>query len=164
MLLLLWIKYVTLYHRKPEKIRSCLINQLPDLTASATEHNTDIICLQEHTYYHSELDLKYNDSCNGWIFISASSWTNCMNAAFGGVGMLFNPRAFKSQNSKDKTQRRILCATFNGSPITRIFYCYCPTNATDETDITTFLDEFSFLVRHSPKYNVLINGGDMNVP
>ena len=33
------------------------INQLIKLSASSAKHNTDIRCMQEHRYYHSELDL-----------------------------------------------------------------------------------------------------------
>ena len=35
------------------------INQLLKLTAPAAKHNLDI-CMQEHRYYHSELELKYH--------------------------------------------------------------------------------------------------------
>ena len=41
------------------------LNQLAELTASAAEHNTDIKCTQEHGYYHSKLEIKYHDICNG---------------------------------------------------------------------------------------------------
>ena len=52
--------------------RICL---LPELTASAAEHNIDIVYTQEHWYYHSEEEIKYNDIGNGWTFITtASSW------------------------------------------------------------------------------------------
>ena len=34
------------------------IGQLPELTASAIDHNVDIICIQEHWYIHSE-DIKW---------------------------------------------------------------------------------------------------------
>ena len=47
------------------------IGQLPELTASAIDHNIDIICIQEHRYTHSE-DIKYHDSGNGWTLATAS--------------------------------------------------------------------------------------------
>ena len=50
------------------------IGQLPELTASAADHNIDIVCLQEHRYDNSELELKYNDTCNILTFESASAW------------------------------------------------------------------------------------------
>ena len=34
------------------------INQLP-------KHNEDILCMQEHRYYHNELELKCHDAING---------------------------------------------------------------------------------------------------
>ena len=44
------------------------IEQLPELTASAVEHNMDIMFIQEHRYTHSE-DIKYQDTGNGWTLI-----------------------------------------------------------------------------------------------
>ena len=52
------------------------IGQLPELTASAIDHNIDIICIQEHRYTHSE-DIKYHDTGNGWTLATASAWKNC---------------------------------------------------------------------------------------
>ena len=52
------------------------VNQLPELTASADEHNIDTICIQEHRYYHSEQEIKYHDAGKGWTFASASAWKN----------------------------------------------------------------------------------------
>ena len=49
------------------------IGQLPELTASAIDHNIDIICIQEHWYTHS-VDIKYNDTGNGWTLATASAW------------------------------------------------------------------------------------------
>ena len=43
------------------------ISQLPELTASAVEHNIDIICIQEHRYTHNE-DIKYQY----WQWMDAS--------------------------------------------------------------------------------------------
>ena len=40
------------------------IGQLPELTASAIDHNIDIICIQEHRYTHSK-NIKYHDTSNG---------------------------------------------------------------------------------------------------
>ena len=40
-------------------------------------------------------------------------------------------------------------------------FCYIPTNASDETDIT-FNNALSSLIQHIPKHNVLIISGDMN--
>ena len=48
------------------------IGQLPDQTASAIDHNIDIICVQEHRYLHSE-DLKHHDPGNECTFVSASA-------------------------------------------------------------------------------------------
>ena len=50
------------------------IGQLPELTASATEHNIDFVYIQEHRYSHSEIEIKYLDTGNRWTFIPASAW------------------------------------------------------------------------------------------
>ena len=38
------------------------INQLSKLTASAAEHNRDIICIREHSYNPNELEIKSHDT------------------------------------------------------------------------------------------------------
>ena len=55
-----------------------------------------------------------------------------------------------------------MSASFKGNPNTRIVSCYSPTSAGDESDITTFYDRLSSLVRHIPNYNVRIICEDMN--
>ena len=91
------------------------IGQLPGLTASAIDHNIDIICIQEHRYTHSE-DIKYHNTGNGWTLTTASAWKNSVNGTIGGVGILIGPRAQKSLNSIKKIQPRMMVTTFNGNP------------------------------------------------
>ena len=134
------------------------VNQLPELTASAAEHNTDIICIQQHRYYHSELKINYDPS-NGWTFVSVSAWKNSVNAVIGGVGMLCSPSALKSQNS---IQLQIMYISFNGNPSTTTMFCYSLTNAGNEMNIITFFNELYSLVWHISKHKVLIIGGDTN--
>ena len=55
-----------------------------------------------------------------------------------------------------------MCATFNGNSRTIIVSSFSPTNATNETDITTFYNELSFFVQHIPKHNVLFIERDLN--
>ena len=43
-----------------------------------------------------------------------------------------------------------------------IISCYSPTNVSEETELVTFYDELSSLVRSIPKHNMLVIGGDMN--
>ena len=56
----------------------------------------------------------------------------------------------------------MLAATFNGNPKATIISCYSPTNVSEETELVTFYEELSFLVRSIPKHNLLVIGGDMN--
>ena len=69
--------------------------QLPELTALATDHNIDIICILENRYTYSD-DIKYPDTGNGWTVATAPGWKNSVNATIGGVGMLIGPRALNS--------------------------------------------------------------------
>ena len=43
-----------------------------------------------------------------------------------------------------------------------IISCYSPTNVSEETELVTFYEELSSLVRSIPKHNLLVIGGDMN--
>ena len=137
------------------------IGQLPELIASAVEHKIDIICIQEHRYTHTE-DIKYHETGNGWSLVTVSAWKNSVNAAVGGVGLLIGPRALKTLNSIEKIQPRMMAATFNGNPRATIISCYSPTNVSEETELVTFYDELSSLVRSIPKHNMLVIGGDLN--
>ena len=55
-----------------------------------------------------------------------------------------------------------MAATFNGNPKATIISCYSPTNVSEETELVTFYEELSSLVRSIPKHNLLVIGGDMN--
>ena len=53
-------------------------------------------------------------------------------------------------------------ASFKSNTCTTIISCYSPIKASDETDLITFFNEWSSLVRRVPNHNVQIIGGDMN--
>ena len=110
---------------------------------------------------HTE-DIKYHETGKGWSLVTVSAWKNSVNAAVGGVGLLIGPRALKTLNSVEKIQPRMMAATFNGNPRATIISCYSPTNVSEETELVTFYDELSSLVRSIPKHNMLVIGGDMN--
>ena len=128
------------------------IGQLPELTASAIEHNIDIICV-EHRYHHSEKDMKYHKTGIGGTFVSPPAWKT-INAAIGGVDIHIGSRTLKP-----KMQPRMMVATFNGNPS---ISCYSSTNASDKTDLDAFYNELSCLVRSILKHKVQIIGWDMN--
>ena len=96
------------------------------------------------------------------MLATASAWKNSVSAIIGGVGMLIGPQASKSLNSIEKIHLRMMVATFKGNPRATIISCYSPTNASEETELITFYDKLSSLVRSIPKHNVLVIGGDMN--
>ena len=90
------------------------IRQLPELTASAIDHNIDIICIQEHRFTHCE-DIKYHDTGNEWTLATASAWKNSVNALIEEVGILIGPQALKSLNSIEKIHPMMMVTTFNGN-------------------------------------------------
>ena len=137
------------------------IGQLPELTASAINHNIDIICTQEYRYINSK-DIRFHDIGNGWMLVPASAWKNSVNATIGGIGMLIEPRALKSLNNIEKIQLRTMVATFNSDPSATILSRYSPTNFSEETDPIAFYNDLSYLVCSIPTHNVLVISGDMN--
>ena len=76
--------------------------------------------------------------------------------------MLIGPRALKTLNSIERIQPRMMAAMFNGNPRATIISCYSPTNVSEETELVTFYNELSSLVRSIPKHNMLVIGGDRN--
>ena len=56
----------------------------------------------------------------------------------------------------------MMASTFNGNPKATIISCYSPTNVSEETELVTFYEELSSLVRSIPRHNLLVIGGDMN--
>ena len=62
----------------------------------------------------------------------------------------------------EKMQPRMMAATFNGNTRATIISCYSPTNVSEDTELVTFYDELSSLVRSIPKHTMLVIGGDMN--
>ena len=127
---------------------------------SAAEHNIGIICIQEQGYYHSKQEIKFHGTGNGWTFVSVSAWKNFVNAI---IEMLLSLHALKSLNSIEKIRLKMICATFNGNPCIIIISCCSLTNGSDGMDMITFYNKLSSLIRHIPKHNVLIIGGDMNI-
>ena len=66
------------------------IKQMSELFAIAVTYHIDVVNVQEHRFYHEDIDLKYHELGNGWTFISASTFKNTGNSTIGGVGMLLN--------------------------------------------------------------------------
>ena len=56
----------------------------------------------------------------------------------------------------------MMVASFNGNPSITIISCYSPSNTSDETDLMTFYNELSSLLRSIPKHNVVIIAGNMD--
>ena len=76
------------------------INQLPELTVPAAEHNVELLCLQEYRYYYSVLELKSHDTGNSRKFTLAFAWKNSVDVTIG-VGMLLSSDTLKSLNNQE---------------------------------------------------------------
>ena len=113
------------------------ISQLSELTASAADHNINIVYIQGHRYHQSEVEIKYYDTGNRWTFISISALKNCVKTVIGAMGMLLSPRSLKSLKSIEEIQPRMMVLTFNGNPSRTIISCYSPTNVSNEMDLIT---------------------------
>ena len=130
------------------------IDQLPELTASAIDHNRHNmlkrIQTQEHRYLYSE-DIKYHHTGNGRLSLHLH-WKT-VNGAIRGVGMLIGPRALKSLNSIEKKQLRVMVTTFNGNPSATIISGYSPTIFNEETDLIAFYNELYSLVHRNTMFS-----------
>ena len=136
-------------------------SQISELIASAIEYKIDVICLQEHRFFHDD-SLKYHDVPSGWALVTASCWKNSSNSSIGGVGLLLSPTAKASLISIEKISPRIIIATFSGNPKSTLISCYSPTNVSEESEVSEFYDELSSLVRAVPKHSFMVIGGDFN--
>ena len=73
----------------------------------------------------------------------------------------YRTKSDKTLNNIERIQHKMMAASFNGNPKATII-CYSPTNVSEETQLITFYEELSFLVRSIPKHNQLVIDGDMN--
>ena len=62
-------------------------SKISELIASAIATNHDIICLQEHRLIHEGVNTMER-SLRDWRLITCSAWTNNVNAANGGIGII----------------------------------------------------------------------------
>ena len=138
------------------------IKQMSELIAIAVTYHIDVINVQEHRFYHEDIDLKYHELGNGWAFISASDLKNTGNSKIVGVGMVLSPYATKSLNSIEKITPRILVATFHVNLEPTLISSCSPTSIADEQEVRDFYDHLSSLNQSVPKHNVLIIGADLN--
>ena len=94
--------------------------------------------------------------------ITSSAWKNSVNAANGGVGILFSKKAYNALASIEVISPRIMIATLNGNPKTTVISRYSPTNVSDEIEIERFYENLTSVTREVPKHNLLIISGDFN--
>ena len=135
--------------------------KIPELINSAIVSKHDIVCVQEHRYYHPEVEIKEHDH-SGWKLLTASAWKNTVNATIGGVGLFIRSSAYQSLLNIEKISSRIIISTFDGNPKTSVICCYSPTNVSEESEVEKFYYDLASVVRQIPKHNFLIIAGDFN--
>jgi exonuclease III len=136
--------------------------QLNELTASASHYQHDIVCVQEHRFFHDNISIKQHPTGNSWTLFTSSATKNNVNASIGGVGFLLSPKAQHSLNNIESISPRIIVASFRGNPKSTIICCYSPTNVAPEEEVERFYQDLSSIMRQIPKHNVTILGGDFN--
>ena len=120
-----------------------------------------IICKRDHQQFHPDHHLVYNDEIgDGWLFFTASSWKNSVNASIGGIGILISPRAQKYIYQIEKKSDRIIIESFNGNRKASVACCYSPTKCSDEQEAIKFNAELSSLKRMIPNHNIILVAGD----
>lgn len=48
------------------------ISQISEVVASSKDYDIDIVCIQEHQFFHDDLEIKYHEIGNSWTRISVS--------------------------------------------------------------------------------------------
>ena len=133
-----------------------------ELIAAAEKYEIDIICVQEHRYYHPDIPVKIHTFEKGWTFLTSSGVKNDSEATIGGVGILLSPSAAKSFTNYERISDRLLAGTFNGNPKTTIISCYLPTNNGNENEVIECYNMLSSYTHRIPQHNVTIICGDFN--
>ena len=88
---------------------------MPEHVLSAIELNINVICIQKHRYFHSDVELKHHDFGKGWIFISAPSWKNSIGATSGLSNMPTPPIAHKALTSIKEIEPATARSAIKGS-------------------------------------------------
>jgi exonuclease III len=132
-----------------------------ELVNCAKSNNIDVICIQEHRYFHPDDELKYRRHL-GYELITCSASKNKQNATVGGVGLLLSPKACSNMIQVEKISSRIIIAEFNSNPVTTIVGCYSPHNASPEEEVDKFYQDLLSLGDSIPAHNLLLICGDFN--
>ena len=133
-----------------------------ELAFLASTHNIDVICLQDHKFYHPDNETQYHKKHLGYQLLTASSWKNEANASVGGVGFLLSARAQECLSKIEKVSSRIMVAEFISNPVTTIVSCYSPTNCSPEEDVNEFYNDLRSICDNTPPHNLLLLCGDFN--
>ena len=101
--------------------------RIHELIRHTEKQNINILAIQEHRRIHPEMVVKY-EHIDNHLLVTSSAWRNASQAAVGGVGFILNSLAEKSLCEVVSLNKRILKASFSGSPESTIFSVYSPTN------------------------------------
>ena len=133
-----------------------------ELAFLASTHNIDVICLQDHKFYHPDDETQYHKKQLNHQLLTASCWKNQVNASVGGVGFLLSAKAQECLSKIEKVSSRIMVAEFHSNPTTTIVSCYSPTNCSPEDEVDEFYNDLRSVCDNTPPHNLLLLCGDFN--
>ena len=105
---------------------------------------------------------KFEMLAKGWVLATSSAEKNIPNASIGGVGLLLSPKAYQALTKVEKISARILQATFDGNPKTKLISCYSQTSTCVDQTRNDFYILLLEKILSIPKHNIQIVGGEMN--
>jgi exonuclease III len=138
------------------------VGRVEELSHLAMTHNIDVVCIQDHKFYHPDDDLQYHKKIQGQQLITASCWKNSINASVGGVGFLLSTKAQECLSNIEKINSRITVVEFDSNPKTTIVSCYSPTNCSPEEEVDEFYSNLKSVCDNTPPHNLLLLCGDFN--
>ena len=91
------------------------LGRLDELVLNASLQNIDVIAVQEHRFYHPNVNLKYH-KVDSYQFVSSSGVKNSINSTVGGIGFLISSKAIDNVLNIESISPRIMVLEFEGNP------------------------------------------------
>ena len=135
--------------------------RLEELAHCAKSTNTDILAIQEHRFYHSDVSLQYH-SAGSYQLITSSATKNTSGSTIGGVGFLVSSRVSENLVSVEPISPRIIVLELQGNPKSTIICAYSPHNSSPIEDMDTFYADLRSVLSNVPAHNILAVLGDFN--
>ena len=135
--------------------------RLEELSECSCKLGIDVVAIQEHRFFHSDVILQYQ-SVGSYQFVTSSATKNSINASIGGIGFLLSSRACDNLVSVESISPRLMVLELDGNPKTTIICAYSPTNDSSEEEINQFYTDLRSITENIPLHNFFILLGDLN--